>query len=605
MKRLYKGYPKSIRIVVRRLQSANFQTIYFGEDARDSSRFTIVGIFMNRIFDPKDFFVGLELERISYTHLDVASPTKDFLEDFDISVTRTAEGFARKSHLSFSRNFERNPLASPLLQISFAIKEIAKFLNTNEPLIIVTDSKLLREIVCHAFEASLTCRFIIATQEITKFLKRLSRIFLSTSWFLFNKLLTVGIVFKRKNLVLINTYLSDEQRVSSRFRDRYFPDLYESLIETHADTCYLLSGFRWYPRIFINRATDLQTFLPEFKYYSFRDFLKAMRMTFDFGQISENSFLINGMDLTYLWMRLAEIQVANWESCHFALRTRLMTNLERRDVNVRMLITEYEGMITEKVLALSLKDKVHSFYVAIQHNHMTIQLRSFFPLATDKALGQMPKLIVFMGSGYLSEFKLRYPDFAIYKSYSGMRNFDTSLLPSRDRNKWKKDLIIVGSVRKIENLELIERASRAFANDGYRLFLMLHPALPRDDRTKIIEEVSKRKIELYGDGFERALSEFDTFIGSSSGGLLRAWFSGKKVIRIASHFCLDIDPFTAISELLDIKIGGVRRQQNHEVEWLQYCLTNSDLNLLANAFQECKNSNQELADILKSLLEGI
>lgn len=603
MKRQSKGHLRSASETLKRLQLADFHIVLLGEDSRDLPRLNIIGVFLNRIFDPTEFIVSLDDEQIMYAQLDVSSPTKDFLDDFDFSVNRIAGGFKRKSYLSFSRNFERNPLASPLLQMSFAVQEVAKVLTTNGPLIVVTDSKLLREVLGQVFNTGFTRRFLFVTQQISKFFKTLSRILVSSLWFMFNRLLTFGIAFKKKDLVLINTYLSEEQRVSSRFQDRYFPDLYERLIETHPDACYILSGLRWYPRRFITESNDLQTFIPEFKYYKISDFFKAIRMTFDFGQISQNSFSINGIDLTYLWMRLAEMQIADWESCHFALRTQLMKNLERRGVSVRMLITEFEGMIPEKVLALSLKNtKTQGSHVAVQHNHMTLQLRSFYPLATDKALGHMPEYIIFMDFGYLNEFKRRYPNFAIYRCYSGVNTSARALIRCSEPNKVEKNILIVGSVREVENIELIQSVSRTFGKEGYRSFLLLHPAVPRDCRIRILDEASKRNIEIYNHGFESALSNFDTFIGSSSGGLLRALFSGKRVIRIATHYCLQIDPFTAISEFLKFKLEVLPDQQNHEVDGTQYCLTNSDVSAPASEFLDSENSKHDLVEILKSLM---
>jgi hypothetical protein len=603
VKRQFKGYLKSTRLTLERLQLANFHVVLLGEDSRDLPRLNIIGVFLNRIFDPTEFIVSLEDEQIMYEQLDVSSPTKDFLDDFDVSVNRIAEGFKRKSYLSLSRNFERNTLASPLLQMSFAVQEIAKVLNANGRLIVVTDSKLLREVLGQVFDIGLTCRFLVVTQQISKFFKTVSKILVSSLWFVFNRLLTFGITFKKKDLVLINTYLSEEQRVSSRFHDRYFPNLYEKLIETHPDTCYILSGIKWYPRRFVTESNDLQTFLPEFKYYKITDFFKAIRMTFDFGQISQNSFTINGIDLTYLWMRLAEMQIADWESCHFALRTQLMTNLERGGVSVRMLITEFEGMIPEKVLALSLKNtKMQGSHVAVQHNHMTVQLRSFYPLAMDNALGHKPEYIVFMDFGYLREFKRRYPNFAIYRCYSGVDTSARVLIRCSEPNKIEKNIMIVGSVREVENFELIQSVSRTFGKEGYLSFLLLHPALPRDCRIRILDEASKRNIEIYSHGFESALSNFDTFIGSSSGGLLRALFSGKRVIRIATHYCLDMNPFTAISEFLKFKLEVVPEQQNHEVNGTQYCLTNSDVRAPASEYSDSENSKHDLVEILKSLM---
>ena len=603
MKRKFKGYPKGTVGALEELRLANFRTIFIGDNSTDLTKLTVVGVFLNRIFDSADFVVKFKRERITYVHLDISSPTKDFLNDFDLSVNRTAEGFERKSYLSFSRNFERNTLASPLLQISFAVQEVAKVLRTSRQFVIVTDSKLFSEVICHMFKTSITRRSAAVTHEFTKFFKVLSKIFVSFFWFTVNRLLSFGIGFNRKNLVLINTYLSEEQKVSSFFRDRYFPDLFERLIDTHEDTCYILSGYRWFPRKFVSRFSDLQTFIPEFKYYKFTDFFKAMRMTFDFGQISKNSFSINGVDLTYLWMRLAEIQVANWESCHFALRTRLMTNLERRGVNVGVLITEYEGMIPEKTLALSLKEtKMRGSHVAVQHNHMTTQLRSFYPLVMDKALGYIPNYIIFMGLGYLNEFRNRYPNLTVYKCYSGMKISTRDLGLYRDTNTVEKKIMIVGSVREVETLELLQSVNRMYANEGHRLFLMLHPALPRDWRMRILDEAAQSNVEIYSGGFDIALKDFDTFIGSSSGGILKAFFSGKKVIRMATHYCLDIDPFTAISEFLKIDIEVEPSPQNCEDDWRQYCLTDSDFKLLAPNFQEYENSNHDLAVIIKSLM---
>ena len=71
---------------------------------------------------------------------------------------------------------------------------------------------------------------------------------------------------------------------------------------------------------------------------------------------------------------------------------------------------------------------------------------------------------------------------------------------------------------------------------------------------------------------------------------------------MATHYCLDIDPFTAISEFLKIDIEVEPSPQNCEDDWRQYCLTDSDFKLLAPNFQEYENSNHDLAVIIKSLM---
>jgi hypothetical protein len=279
---------------------------------------------------------------------------------------------------------------------------------------------------------------------------------------------------------------------------------------------------------------------------------------------------IGDVDMSLLWNGKHKNAKYRIETIHHILRLNLIKRMHEKNEGFKLVISEYEGMLVEKLLAFSAKkSKTGVSVFAFQHNLFSEFLRCSFPIESDNLYGFLPEKIFFVGKFYLEKFEREYSNYAKYGSCPAYR-LDSQSVSIRAANR--KGMIIIGPtlLKDNENL-LFEIAGNIFTLKHKPFFLIVHPSMNGGDKNKIMLLARRLDVEVLENSIDYCIDHFTMFASTTSSGLLQAYLNGRKVLRFKSDSILDIDPMSFIDSIWEFReFRNLEKFKKRETSFIIY-----------------------------------
>ena len=547
----------------------------------------------------------LKLSLISFHKINLPSISLTYLKQFDKGINDAALNVKSYEYLITSRNYERNPLVSDLARLCFIVNYVENELKTKRYKYFVTDEKEIAEFFKFRYEKKSH-----SIRHAKAFLRNLIKVpcfFVKVLyWFTKNRWLCRNIDFDQESEILINTYISPSDFKNNLFHDRYFPGLIHFLNINQLKVRYLVSGEIWFPRKLISSQSNGNIFVPEFSYYRYSDLKKAFVACLKYDELLHAELFVGDLDMSLLWNRKHQDLKYKIETMHHILRLNLINRMYEKNEGFKIIISEYEGMLVEKLLAFSAKKSKRVSVFALQHNLFSEFIRCSFPIQSDNLYGFLPDKIFFIGKFYLEKFEKEYSNYANYGSCPPYR-LDSQRISFSTVNR--KGIVIIGPTLLRDNeLLLNEVAGNAVTLKHRPFFLIVHPSMNGEDKNRIMQLAKRLNIEILDESFDYCLKHFKTFASTTSSGLLQAYLNGKKVLRFKSDSILDIDPMSVIDSVWEFRefreFRNLEKLKKREVSFTIYENPKKYSNIIKNelvSFRESEaTSSQEILDVCLS-----
>lgn len=542
---------------------------------------------------------ALKLTQMPFYKITLPNISLTFLKQFDQSINTAALKVKRYEFLITSRNYERNPLVSDLAILCFIVKYVENELITKRYKYFVTDKKEVAEFFKFKYEKrSNSSRHSKAF--LRNFIKELNFFVKVLYWFTRNRWLCRNIDFDPESEILINTYLSASDIKKNVFHDRYFPGLRHFLNINQLRVRYLISGEIWFPRKLIYSQSNGNIFVPEFSYYHYSDLKSAFLACLKYDELLHAELFVDDLDVSFLWKRKHQNLKFKIETMHHILRLNLINRMYEKNERFKIIISEYEGMLVEKLLAFSAKQSKRVSVFALQHNFFSEFIRCSFPIESDNLYGFLPDKIFFIGKFYLEKFEKEYSDYANYGSCPAYR-FDSQRVSFSTESR--KGIVIIGPTLFKDNESLlIEVAKNSFTLKHRPFFLIVHPSMKEREKNRVMQLAKRLDIEILDESIDYCLKHFTFFASTTSSGLLQAYLNGRKVLRFKSDSILDIDPMSVIDSVWDFReFRDLEILMNREGSFTLYKNPKKYSSIIKNdlvSFSEgVATSSQEIMDV--------
>src|SRR3989339_409496 len=537
--------------------------------------------FPKNLRDGKDFywlFLGRDYERL--LKLKVSAPAGslyidlgDLLNDISYKLRRPYIDYIASLSTKFnslpwwiSDVAEKNVMGSPaFLYICYLkiMKELlsAKFKNKN--VCIVSESAVLLEIIKRS-DFTTDYRIVrkydyqlYVAKDILRILYRTSRFVLKSIYrkiyaFITRQNKKKSIEHTNGELTIIRTWVGEKNFSSEgEFRDLYFPNLYNYLLEKGVSAAILPIINTNSKLTYVNamcriRKSDQVFIIPE-DYYRPNDYLQTIILAFRSVVLMFRKFVFAGMDISLLFKNENMRYMLLWESGQVIMHYFLIKRLRDQGIKIKQIIYTFENMLPEKSLILgkarfSPDTKLYGF----QH-------ASLFPLSlclyTSKdEIDILPMPDKIICSGNFFKQTLIDEGFPLAKMVVGpaLRFQYLLKLDSNRQNRSQNDIVLITlPLARSSALELLSKAWNVLhAQKRLRIWLKPHPMMSSLELDAIINkvEMSKDSYDIVDETMADVLPKVSMLIAMASATIFDAIAYGIPVIRVRSDLDLNFDP---------------------------------------------------------------
>ena len=436
-----------------------------------------------------------------------------------------------------TRTAEKNTLINPLFEDTI-LAHLVMSHNFQKPnKVLVTDNP---ELIL--FFQDINDRFQIKywfKVKLKPFVHQLELQFLFIFWFFGNKVASLRLP-RTQSEIIIHTFLDGDTKESSKYRERYFPGLKEFYEERSISVSHLVSGAGNYPlRIF--RAMNLQGYrvFNEFKIYKVQDPFLTILTVFKLRKLNARSFMVGGVELRKL-MSIIHLQFGlDLDVYKHTLRFRLGQRLGGIPNAPKVLITEFEGMIPEKML----NSGVHSSNAMLktfgyQHGAMFEHQLCNYPTQSEIEIGLVSDKIICNGEIFRQLMKSRgIPDKMLeVGSALRLRYLHQNLKSISKTNQ--KELLVLLPMTIPDCLELIRIVEEAISDLNVQADFKPHPM---HDISLLVEHINLKKNSIVNGMLGDLIFDYKVIAGMTTGALLESGLLGLNVIKIQRQLSLDFD----------------------------------------------------------------
>jgi hypothetical protein len=468
------------------------------------------------------------IEITSLINLYAVKFRKEFESNLDI--------FASKQTVFWNatRTAEKNTLINPFFLIILLLI-ILKDLNFQyEEKFIITDNDYLLNLKIH--DSKFKYRVI---NNFKKYLYTLKLILQFTLLFFGNKLQSYFLPEANTDVV-IHTFVDNESLSSLTYRERYFPGLLEWYENKGITVSHLISGAGLFPfKLYKSMLKNNLTVFNEYKLYGVRDFIFVISIFLKLRFTKIHNFTIDGEDFSNVSNDIHTEYGVDLGVLQALLRYKLGFRIKSQVDHPNLFITEYEGMILEKMLNLGIhasgvRIKVHGF----QHGAMFEHLICNFPTEYELTLGIMPDKIICNGQKFSdliiargvpsemvsigSALRYRYLHENLQNVHDQKVNSIVVLLPMTHPD-------CVELINIFEDFSVEFNVEVHYKPHPFNQIALLLPLLKSPKNKFLIGSISD------------FIFNYKIIVGMTTGALLEAGLLGLCVVKIKRLFSLDFD----------------------------------------------------------------
>jgi hypothetical protein len=340
--------------------------------------------------------------------------------------------------------------------------------------------------------------------------------------------------------VVIHTFVDNESLSSLTYRERYFPGLLEWYENKGITVSHLISGAGLFPfKLYKSMLKNNLTVFNEYKLYGVRDFIFVISIFLKLRFTKIHNFTIDGEDFSNVSNDIHTEYGVDLGVLQALLRYKLGFRIKSQVDHPNLFITEYEGMILEKMLNLGIhasgvRIKVHGF----QHGAMFEHLICNFPTEYELTLGIMPDKIICNGQKFSdliiargvpsemvsigSALRYRYLHENLQNVHDQKVNSIVVLLPMTHPD-------CVELINIFEDFSVEFNVEVHYKPHPFNQIALLLPLLKSPKNKFLIGSISD------------FIFNYKIIVGMTTGALLEAGLLGLCVVKIKRLFSLDFD----------------------------------------------------------------
>lgn len=436
-----------------------------------------------------------------------------------------------------TRTAEKNTLINPLFENVILASLVLEHNFQHTSRILITDNPFL---ILFFNNENILKRIKINLLFALKYSRRnLKNLLLFVIWFLGNLIVATQIP-QKETQILIHTFIDEESRTSQVYKERYFPGLSDWYEKNNLSVSYLLSGAGNYPlRLFNAMNTQGHNVFNEFKLYKVKDLLFVVFTASKLRRPKINSFIVRNIQLKKLISLSHSEYGIDLDVYKHILRSKFGQRLGKTSNPPNVLLTEFEGMIPEKMLNLGISrsnSKIKTF--GFQHGAMFQHLLCNYPTSSELSLGLVSDKIISNG--------LIFKDLMISRGLPSDRIVMGSALRYRylyesvkiESPAPQKDLLVLLPMTIPDCLDLIRIVQEGVSNLNTTVHFKPHPF---NDTSFLSKQIDLSRHTIVDNMLGNLIFDYKVIAGMTTGALLEAGLLGLNVIKIQRQLSIDFD----------------------------------------------------------------
>jgi hypothetical protein len=455
--------------------------------------------------------------------------------EFEIALEELAS--TKSVYWRATRTAEKNTLINPLFEnviLAFLVLE-HNFRHTSR--ILITDNPFLLSFFKNQkiFER-------IKNNSLSKLKyswRNIKNLFLFLIWFIGN-LIVAKQTPQKESQILIHTFIDEGSRRGQIYKERFFPGLSDWYEKNNLSVSYLLSGGGNYPlRLFKAMNAHGHNVFNEFKLYKPKDLVFVVVTASKLRRTEINSFSIRDFELKKLIIHIHSEFGIDLDVYKHILRSKLGKRLGKIANPPNVLLTEFEGMIPEKMLNLGISSsnsKIKTF--GFQHGAMFEHLLCNYPTSSELRLGLVSDKIISNGS--------IFKDLMISRGLPSDRIVTGSALRYRYLHEsiktespvGQKDLLVLLPMTIPDCVELIRMVQEGVSKLNTTVHFKPHPF---NDISFLSHHIDLSRHTIVDNMLGNLIFDYKVIAGMTTGALLEAGLLGLNVIKIQRHLSIDFD----------------------------------------------------------------
>ena len=482
-----------------------------------------------------------------------------------------------------TRTAEKNTLINPLFENTIIVNLILQHDYKRDTVILITDnSTILSFFQNKNVLEKIKSRSLDA---IKSRLRNIKLIYLFIVWFIGNLIVASRLPYKETD-ILIHTFIDEDSKNSNMYRERYFPGLVDLYKKNNLSTSHLVSGAGNYPlSIFKAMNTQGSNVFNEFKLYKLKDLIFVVNTVSKLRKTKFTSFVIGNTELKEL-VRLNHSKYGiDLDVYKHILRAKFGERLGSKPNPPKVLLTEFEGMIPEKMLNLGISRSssgVKTF--GFQHGAMFEHLLCNYPTEVELQLGLVSEKIISNGSFFKDLMISRGLPRDRIVTGSALRYKYLYEPVNNDNHVMQKDLLVLLPMTIPDCLDLIKIVQEGVSELNTIIHFKPHPF---SDVNFLSEQIDLSRHCIVDDLLGNLIFNYKVITGMTTGALLEAGLLGLKVIKIQRQLSIDFDT-TFLNPDLRIQVSDSKEFQKAFVSLNESNFDTSvsvDMNLINGYFE--------------------
>ena len=455
--------------------------------------------------------------------------------EFELALEKLAS--TKSVYWRATRTAEKNTLINPLFENVILASLVLEHNFQHTSRILITDNPFLLSFFSsqNIFE-----RIKINLLFVLKFSRRnMKNLFLFLIWFIGN-LIVAKQIPQKESQILIHTFVDEESRRSQIYKERYFPGLSDWYKKNNLSVSYLLSGVGNYPLGLFNAMNAHgHNVFNEFKLYKLKDLVFVVLTASKLRRAGINSFIVRNIELKKLISLSHSEYGIDLDVYKHILRSKFGQRLGNTSNPPNVLLTEFEGMIPEKMLNLGISrsnSKIKTF--GFQHGAMFEHLLCNYPTSSELRLGLVSDKIISNGS--------IFKDLMISRGLPSDRVVTGSALRYRylhesiktESPAAQKDLLVLLPMTIPDCLDLIRIVQEGVSNLNTTVDFKPHPF---NDISFLSQQIDLSRHTIVDNMLGNLILDYKVIAGMTTGALLEAGLLGLNVIKIQRQLSIDFD----------------------------------------------------------------
>jgi hypothetical protein len=433
-----------------------------------------------------------------------------------------------------TRTAEKNTLINPFFLIILQLIILRDLNFQHEEKFIITDNDFLLNLKIHDSKFKNRIKY-----NFQKYIYTLKMILQFTLLFFGNKLQSYFLPEANTDVV-IHSFVDNESLSSLNYQERYFPGLLEWYENKGITVSHLISGAGLFPlRLYKSMLRNNLNVFNEYKLYGLRDFFFVIGIFLKLRFTKIHNFTIDGEDFSNVSNGVHTEYGVDLGVLQALLRYKLGFRIKSRVDHPSLFITEYEGMILEKMLNLGIhasgvRIKVHGF----QHGAMFEHLICNFPTEYELTLGIMPDKIICNGQKFSDLIIARGVPSEMVSVGSALRYRYLHENLQNVHDQKVNSIVVLLPMTHPDCVELINIFEDFSAEFNVEVHYKPHPF---NQIALLLPLLKSPKNKFLIGSISDFIFNYKIVVGMTTGALLEAGLLGLCVVKIKRLFSLDFD----------------------------------------------------------------